>query len=136
MTTYVFFDGVCNLCSFTVDFLLRYDRNKNLKFGALQSPNAQRILAASNAQIDPKAPTSIIVKHGDQIYLESDAIVRIGLSLGGIFKILANFFRPIPRGLRDSAYRVIARRRYRLFGRRSTCRIPTLEERERFIDLD
>lgn len=130
-TTIVFFDGVCNLCNATVDFLIKRDKKQNLRFASLQSPAAVELLGAN---VSENLKSLVVVQDG-RIYQQSQAIVQIGLSLGGIFAFLAKFYRLIPRPLRDALYRLLARNRYTLFGRRSTCRVPSESERSRFIDL-
>lgn len=126
--TIVLFDGVCNLCNSTVDLLIRIDRKNCLQFGSLQGEAARKLIG-NLADLD-----SIVVVVDRSIFRESDAIIQIGLSLGGIFRILAMIFRLIPRPVRDLFYRGVAIRRYRLFGRRNTCRVPSESERKRFID--
>lgn len=129
MTTIVFFDGVCNLCNQFVDWLLSRDRHGLLRFGSLQGKAARDLLGG-----EADALASIVVVRDGQIYRESDAVLIIGQTLGGVYAVLAHLFKWTPRWLRDSIYRFIGQRRYRLFGKRETCRIPTPEERARFLD--
>jgi predicted DCC family thiol-disulfide oxidoreductase YuxK len=126
--TVVFFDGVCNLCNGFIDWLMRADRQGRLRFGSLQGNAAQELLGP---EADALA-TLIVVSEG-QIYRESDAVIAIGLALGGIHAVGARVMKLVPGFIRNRLYRLIARRRYSFFGRRLTCRLPTAQERSRFL---
>jgi predicted DCC family thiol-disulfide oxidoreductase YuxK len=132
MTTHpiVLFDGVCNLCSGSVQFILRRDPAGTFRFASLQSDLAQRLLTERG--LDPKALDSVVVVDGDRFYRESDAALRVARDLKGAWKALT-VFRLIPRPIRDWAYRLIARNRYSWFGKAETCWLPTPELRERFL---
>ena len=127
----VLFDGVCNLCSGAVQFIIRRDPAGRFRFASLQSPLGEELLARFG--IDRGVTDSVILVEGDRWYKESDAALRIARGLGGPWKALG-IFRLIPRPLRDAAYRLIARNRYRWFGKRETCWLPTPELRGRFLD--
>ena len=126
----VLFDGVCNLCSTSVQFILQRDPAGRFRFASLQSDLAQRLLTERG--LDPKALDSVVVIDGDRLYRESDAALRIARDLKGAWTILT-VFRVIPRPVRDWAYRLIARNRYRWFGKSETCWLPTPELRGRFL---
>ncbi|HSG38082.1 MAG TPA: thiol-disulfide oxidoreductase DCC family protein [Thermoanaerobaculia bacterium] len=126
----VLFDGVCNLCSGSVQFILQRDPAGKFRFASLQSDHGQRLLTERG--IDPKALDSVVVIDGGRLYRESDAALRIARDLKGAWKVLT-VFRVIPRPLRDWAYRLIARNRYRWFGKAETCWLPTPELRGRFL---
>lgn len=126
----VLFDGVCNLCNRSVQMILRHDREARFRFASLQSPVGERL--RDELGIDRGKVDSVILVEGDRWYKESDAALRIAGGLGGLWKAL-QVFRLIPPPLRDAAYRLIARNRYRWFGRRETCWLPTPELRERFL---
>jgi predicted DCC family thiol-disulfide oxidoreductase YuxK len=126
----VLFDGVCNLCSTSVQFILQRDPAGRFRFASLQSDLAQRLLTEHG--LDPKALDSVVVVDGDRLYRESDAALRIARDLKGAWKALT-VFRVIPRPVRDWAYRLIARNRYRWFGKSETCWLPTPELRGRFL---
>lgn len=128
----VFFDGVCHLCSGSVQFLLRHDRKKELSFCALQSPQAHEILAEYS--FDLSSFESIVFFRNNIIFTHSDAIIEIACELGGFWK-MAVCLRIIPKVLRDAVYSVIARSRYSLFGKAQECWLPTPELRARFIDM-
>jgi predicted DCC family thiol-disulfide oxidoreductase YuxK len=127
----VLFDGVCNLCSGSVQFILRRDPGARFRFASLQSPAGQELLARFG--IDGQGIDSVIVIEGDRWFKESDAALRIARHLGGLWRLLT-VFRLIPRPLRDRLYRFIARNRYRWFGKKESCWLPTPELRGRFLD--
>jgi predicted DCC family thiol-disulfide oxidoreductase YuxK len=125
------FDGVCNLCNGSVQLIIRRDPEGRFRFASLQSAAGQRYL--DELRIDRQALDSLILVEGDRWSKESDAVLRIARHLGGPWKMLA-VFRLVPGPLRDWAYRLIARNRYRWFGKRESCWLPTQELRERFLD--
>lgn len=124
----VYFDGVCGLCNRFVDFGLRYDRQRRLRFAPIQGETAAQRLPSDLAT----DPTTIVLEEDGNLRFRSDAILRILHLLGGGWRLLGTF-RIIPRPLRDVIYDWIARNRYSWFGKRDTCRLPTPEEREAFL---
>jgi len=126
----VLFDGVCNLCNGSVQFLIRRDPGARFRFASLQSPVGERLL--DELGIDRQAVDSVILVEDGRWYKESDAALRIAHSLGGPWKALG-ILRLIPRPLRDGLYRFIARNRYRWFGKTEACWLPTPELRGRFL---
>lgn len=132
----VFFDGHCGLCNQSVDFLIQEDAtHRHLRFAALQSPAAdlwrkREVLPAMNPDGNFD---SLVVAEGETIFERSDAILKTGEHLGGLWRVGAQALRLIPRGLRDGVYGLIAKHRYRFFGRRETCRLPTKQERAFFL---
>ncbi len=129
----VFFDGVCNLCNHAVDFLVRHDHHRYLRYSSLQGRTAQILLRGLVPQHLVDDLQSILYYENGHVYTQSDAAIRIMKGLGGVWKFAAVFLM-IPRELRDSAYHFIATRRYQLFGKRDVCRVPTAEERTLFLD--
>ena len=127
----VFFDGVCNLCNGTVQFLLKIDKHQRLQFGSLQGETAKRILPIY--QISTEKLSSIIFIHQNKVYTESTAVLEICKVIGGACRILY-IFKIIPAFIRNGIYKRIARNRYQWFGKRSSCRIPTPSERGRFLN--
>ena len=128
--TLVLFDGVCVLCNGFVDFLLPRDPNGDLTFGALQSEAAKQALR--DAGVPDAMPETVIVIDDGRVYQESTAVLRVFHRLGWPWRALS-WLRVVPRPLRDVVYRFIAKRRYRLTGRRDSCRIPSPAERARFL---
>ncbi|HLP05604.1 MAG TPA: thiol-disulfide oxidoreductase DCC family protein [Paludibacter sp.] len=126
----VIFDGVCNLCCGWVQFLLRIDKKQVLRFSSLQSAAAHNVLDAIG--IAAEEVDTIILIRGKQYLTGSNAIFEILENIGGIWR-LSGIFRVVPRSLRDFIYRLIARSRYNLFGKRPECLIPTPELRKRFF---
>jgi predicted DCC family thiol-disulfide oxidoreductase YuxK len=124
----IYFDGVCSLCNGFVDSLIKEDSGRSLRYASLQSQAA----IDAGVSIKDQTPTSVVVSDGDRVYTESDAVIRIAEGLGGVWRLMmvANV---IPRSLRNAVYRTIAANRYRWFGKRETCRLPTAAERELFI---
>lgn len=125
----IFFDGVCNLCNGVVDFLLGVDKKNRFYFASLQGQTAQKLLPKS----DLGELLTIIVKDGDQLYYKSSAVFHIAYKLKGIFLLLLIFW-PLPRFFTNWIYDLVASNRYRLFGQKETCRIPTDSERKHFLD--
>ncbi len=127
----ILFDGVCNLCNATVLFIVDRDPKGLFRFAALQSAAGAHVLASqANAVRDVD---SIVLVDGHGVWTESDAALRIAVALGWPWRA-AGAFRVLPRQFRDAVYRWIARNRYRWFGRRDACRLPTPELRGRFLD--
>ncbi|MFN2444857.1 MAG: thiol-disulfide oxidoreductase DCC family protein [Vicinamibacterales bacterium] len=124
----IVFDGVCGLCNGWVDFLLRHDRAGVFRFTPFQSEDGQRVLAEHGLL----AGESVVLVVGGRAWRDSSAILEILRRLGGMWS-LAYVGVIIPRALRDTLYQFVARRRYRWFGRRQACRIPTPQERKRFL---
>jgi len=122
--TIVYFDGTCGLCSHTVDFLLRHDRRRALRFAPLQGATALQHLP----QEDRESLKSLVVTYQRQILRRSTAVVRVLSELAGWWRALAWILWLVPLPLRDIGYRVVARYRYSFFGRKEVCRIPTGEE--------
>jgi predicted DCC family thiol-disulfide oxidoreductase YuxK len=116
----VFFDGICVLCNRSVDFLLKKDRKKRLKFASLQSDSATGFL--KNLQNHPLADDTIIFYDEGRIFSKSTAVLKIAGYLGLPYSAFAVFL-VIPRRWRDWIYDIIARNRTRWFGKRDTCRV-------------
>jgi predicted DCC family thiol-disulfide oxidoreductase YuxK len=125
------FDGVCVLCSRSVRFVLRHDRDKRFRFATTQSPTGARLMTAYG--LDAAKPTSVLLIDGERAFTESAAMIRVLRSFGGVWTLLASLIWVVPRPLRDAAYRVVARRRYRWFGQRETCYLPDSSEAGRFL---
>jgi predicted DCC family thiol-disulfide oxidoreductase YuxK len=127
----IVFDGVCVLCSRWVDFVLRRDPLGRYKFAAMQTARGRALLVEHG--IDPDDPLSFLLLEGNAGYTDTDAIVRILHSFGAGSRLVARLVSIVPRAARDPFYRWIARHRYRLFGQRSTCRVPTADIADRFL---
>lgn len=128
----VLYDGVCNVCDASVQFILRHDPKGVFRFASLQS-DIGRALAAS-VEIDALNLDTLVLLSGGEGLVRSDAVLEIAKRLGPPWAVAAAF-RIFPRPLRDLAYRIVAMNRTRWFGRREACRIPAPEHRDRFLDL-
>ena len=127
----IFFDGVCNLCNWSVDFVIRRDSGKTFKYASLQSAYARQALAGKAIDLD--SMQSIVLLKADQVYTQSDAVLEIARNLRFPWPLFY-VFRIVPRFIRDGLYSWISKNRYRWFGRESTCRVPTPEERSMFLE--
>jgi predicted DCC family thiol-disulfide oxidoreductase YuxK len=127
----VLFDGECNLCNGYVQFILRRDKAKRFRFASLQSPVAQRLLKESGRKWE-ELPDSIVLVEGGKVYVKSTAALRIAKGLGGLWPVLSVFLI-VPTALRNMIYDWIARNRYKWFGKREECMLPTVETKERFL---
>lgn len=130
MGAIVLFDGVCNFCNASINFIIRRDRGGYFKFAPLQSETGERLIDEHN--IDTVETDSIILVEGGRVFTHSDAALRIARRLDRMWS-WAYAFIVVPRALRDLVYKLIARNRYRIFGRRDSCMIPTPEVRARFL---
>ncbi len=128
----ILFDGVCNLCSVTVQFVIDRDPAAHFRFAALQSEAGAKALAEHGAAPVTGDPDSVVLIESAHVYTHSDAALRIARRLTGLWPVLFAFI-VVPRLVRDAVYRFIARNRYRWFGRTEACRIPTPELRARFL---
>lgn len=128
----VLFDGVCNLCNASVNFMIDRDRDARLKFASLQSEAARALLRARGAAVPEGDPESILLVEGARVWERSDAVLRLSRHLPAPWR-WSVVFLAVPRALRDVVYRWIARNRYRWFGRSEVCRVPTPELRGRFL---
>ena len=126
----LFFDGVCGLCNRFVDFVLKHDRDGRVLFAPLQGATAA---SALSEDIVRGLDTVVFLEKG-RPNVRSSAIVQIFWQLGGAWSVLGTLLWIIPKPIRDFGYRIVARSRYRLFGQKETCRLPTPEERARFLD--
>lgn len=127
----VLFDGVCNLCSNSVQFIIKRDPNARFKFASLQSAYGQAELTRFN--LDPTQLHSIILIQGDTFLERSNAALEIARHLSGAWPLFY-VFKIVPRFLRDPVYNWIARNRYRWFGKKNECWLPTPDLKNRFLD--
>ncbi len=132
----IFFDGVCGLCDAFVDFTLEHDHRDYFLFATLQGETAASLLSksklAKTGTTEVDKLRSVILLENGKIYRKSDAALRVLQNLGGFWSFLS-LSRYVPRFIRDSAYDFIAANRYRWFGKKQVCRIPSSEEYSRFL---
>jgi predicted DCC family thiol-disulfide oxidoreductase YuxK len=125
------FDGVCNLCNSTVNFLIKRDKKQLFTFASLQSNAGQALLAKFS--LPQQEFHSFVYVKGDQFYQRSGAVLRVLKDMGGIWKLAAVLLL-LPTPLRDFIYNIIAKNRYRWFGKKNECMLPTPELKKRFLD--
>lgn len=124
----ILFDGVCNLCNTSVDFIIRKDKNEYFQFGALQQ--SSDLLKKHN--IDTEYLNSLVLIENGKVFYKSSAALRIAKKLDGAWPLLFSFIL-VPTFVRDPVYNWIANNRYRWFGKGNSCRLPTPAEAKRFI---
>lgn len=125
----VFFDGVCGLCNHWIDFLLVRDRNHLFHFAPLRGETARDWL-----HLEPdESLNSVVLLNAQGMYRKTDAIWRMLVLLGGMWRIAGWLLRLVPCSIRNWGYDFIARHRYRWFGKKETCRLPKPDERTRFL---
>lgn len=129
----VLFDGVCNLCNTAVDFIISRDEKERFKIAALQDEVTRELL--KEYKINDDYLDSLVFIHQDAVFYKSRAALEIARNLGGLWPLLYTFII-IPNFIRDPLYNWIARNRYRWFGKKETCRLPTAQEKRRFLSLE
>ncbi|XZF16078.1 thiol-disulfide oxidoreductase DCC family protein [Chitinophagaceae bacterium MMS25-I14] len=123
----LYFDGDCNLCNRSVQFVLRHDRKGIFRFTQLQSASAAQMLQQQDITAD-----SVVLGYKGKYYVKSDAVLKLSALLGGWFKLLLAGYI-IPRFIRNRLYDFIAAHRYKWFGKNDHCLLPKPEWKERFI---
>lgn len=127
----IIFDGVCNLCNSAVLFVIKHDKKDTFRFVTLQSELGQEILTYIG--IDPKNTDSIVLyEPGMAYYYKSDAALQIAKNLNGVFP-LATVFKILPTAIRNQLYDYIAKNRYKWYGKKESCMIPTPELKVKFL---
>jgi predicted DCC family thiol-disulfide oxidoreductase YuxK len=127
----VLFDGVCNLCSNSVQFILQRDKKNQFLFGSLQGKAGQEYLVTFNLPADTF--NSFMLIEGGTLYTRSTAALRMLKHLGGGWSLLYAFI-VVPPSIRDAVYNRIAKNRYRWFGKKDTCWIPTPALKAKFLE--
>jgi predicted DCC family thiol-disulfide oxidoreductase YuxK len=125
----VLFDGICNLCSSTVSFLIKHDTKNLLHFAAQQNQSGKELMQAHGIKEDNN---SVLFLKNDKVYSKSDAMIEIAKHLTGWPKML-KYSYIIPTFLRNGMYDMIAKNRYRIFGKKSICFIPTELTQKKFL---
>lgn len=126
----ILFDGVCNFCNTSVNKIIRFDKKKYFRFAPIQSEPGKFLM--NKFGLDPVKFDSVILVDDDKAYVFSSATLYIARKLGGIYS-LAFVFILIPKFIRNTIYKWIARNRYKWWGKKETCMIPTADVRSRFI---
>jgi len=131
------YDGVCGLCNRLVQFILRHDRKAIIQFASLQSPLADRILTRHGADPNDLNTVYVVVNHelpDEHLLSRSTAVLFVLKQLAGFWRPAASLLQLLPKSLRDAAYKVVARHRYRIFGRSDVCTLPRDADHSRFLD--
>ncbi len=129
-TKYILFDGVCNFCNFWVQFAIKRDKKNQIKFGALQSDAAKKLLEKHH--ISTTSISTVVFIDGDKAYTQSTAALQACRHLSGGWPLLYGLII-IPKFLRNGVYNWVAKNRYKFFGEKESCMIPTPAQRNRFI---
>lgn len=128
----ILFDGVCNLCDAAVQFVIKHDKKDIFRFASLQSDLGQEIIkyiGINNSNID----SIILYQSGIAYYYKSDAVLEIAKNLSGFFYFIT-IFKILPIKLRNYIYDYIAKNRYKWYGKKDTCMIPTKELKSKFLE--
>ena len=126
----ILFDGVCNFCNASINFVIDHDPNKHFKFASLQSEFGNAIL--KKYQRNTTDFDSVILLKNNRIFTKSKAALEIAKDLCGFWKYLS-LFSVLPSSILDFFYDLIAKNRYKIFGKSDSCRMPTPELKERFL---
>jgi predicted DCC family thiol-disulfide oxidoreductase YuxK len=130
MERIILFDGICNLCNSSVQFIIKRDPFGHFKFASLQGAAGQKLIKqfGVNNEIN-----SFILIEDNKIFFKSSAAIRVCMKLRGPWKLLS-IFKIIPPSIRDIFYNIVANNRYKWFGKQENCMLPTPEMRKRFLD--
>lgn len=128
MSAIILFDGVCNFCNSSVNFIIERDKQNYFKFAPLQSESGQKYIE----QFDLSELDSIILVENEKAFTHSTAALKIAKALGGIWSLFYIFII-VPKFIRDFFYKLFAQYRYKLFGKKDQCMMPTPEIREKFL---
>ncbi len=126
----ILFDGICNLCNGAVQYVIRHDPQGRFLFASLQSESGQQLLAEH--QLQQTDFNSFVLIEGNKVFTKSTAALRVAKKLEGFIRLLGGFIF-VPSFLRDGVYDIIAKNRYRWFGKKDTCMLPTPDLSSRFL---
>ena len=128
----ILFDGVCNLCNRTVQFVIKHDKKDEFRFTTLQGEIGKQLVKERHIDTDT-VDSIILIEPGIAYYTKSTAALKIGASFGGAWKLLY-VLDLIPSSLSDIVYDFVARNRYKWYGKKDACMIPTPELKDKFLD--
>ena len=129
----ILFDGICNLCNRSVQFIIKHDKEKVYRFAAFQSKAGQKLLQQYNLPL--KQSSSFLLIENNKAYSQSTAALKVAKNLSGLVK-LAVVFNIVPAGIRNIVYNFVARNRYQWFGKKRSCMVPTQDLKARFLTDD
>lgn len=127
----ILFDGVCNVCNGFVNFLIPRDKKDKFQYGSLQSLKVKEML--QQYHYNPDDLSTVILIEKDKLYSQSTAVLKILRQMSGAWPLMYAFII-VPKAIRDFAYQQIARNRYKLFGKKDSCMVPTPELRAKFVE--
>ena len=133
----VLYDGICGLCNRLVQFLLKRDTHDRFRFASLQSEFANNLLTHHGLDPNDLDTVYVVKDHGqsdERLLARSDAVLFMLTQLGGFWQV-ARLARALPGALRDTVYKVVARNRYRIFGKYESCMLPEAKHRAKFLDV-
>ena len=133
MSAIILFDGVCNFCNNSVNFIIERDKENHFKFAPLQSEIGQKLLDEHN--INKTVTDSVVLIEDGKAYVRTTAALRIAKKLSGAWRLLYGFII-VPSFVRDVFYKLFARYRYKMFGKQEACMMPTPEIREKFLAMN
>ena len=128
MQQVIFFDGVCNFCNYWVNFIIKRDKKKQFRFAPLQGETAAKHFGSKPGSM----PDTVILLENDVFYDRSSAALRSARKLNGGWKLFYALIA-LPRFIRDPVYNLVAKRRYKWFGKKDSCMVPSAELRDRFL---
>lgn len=128
----VLFDGVCNLCNGAIQFMIKHDKGDAFRYAALQSDIGKKLIAERNIDTE-KVDSILLIEPAVAYYDKSDAALQIGKQLKG-YRTISSILYLIPKSLRDIVYDFIARNRYKWYGKKEACMIPTPELKAKFLE--
>ncbi|MBA2176270.1 thiol-disulfide oxidoreductase DCC family protein [Halobacillus locisalis] len=131
MDKIILFDGECNFCDNSVQFMIKRDKNARFSFASLQSENGRKLLEQYKAPSD--LDSFVLIENG-QFHTQSSAALRVCKSLDGAWKLLVTLLI-VPRPIRDFFYTTLAKNRYKWFGKKDQCMLPSKEQKKRFLSI-
>jgi len=131
MRDIILFDGICNMCTVSVQFIIKRDPKQKFRFASLQSDTAKELLTKHN--ISKEVDSVVLITEEGRVFDKSSAALRIASKLKGGWKLFA-IFLVVPLFIRDVVYQFIAKHRYNWFGKKEECMIPTPEQKKRFLE--
>jgi predicted DCC family thiol-disulfide oxidoreductase YuxK len=127
----ILFDGVCNVCTGAVQFVIKKDQKNHFRFASLQSQQGQNILIRHQLPVNDF--NSFVLVENEKVYTRSDAALKVTKNLSGLWPLLYGFI-VVPKFIRDGIYNLIAKNRYKWFGKKDSCMIPTPEIMAKFLN--
>lgn len=129
----ILFDGVCNLCNSSVQYVIKKDKKDAFRFAALQSEIGQKLTKERGIDTS-KIDSIVLIEPGVAYHVKSSAAIEIAKEFGSFWKILSSISSFFPVSLRDAVYDIVAKNRYKWYGKQEFCMVPTAELRAKFLD--